>query len=310
MIDINAKESLENRAQAKVFISCGQHNDSEKALGFTCQKHFKKRGFKTYLAEAVQDFEGLTDNIFRNLRTSEYALFIDPERESLCDGTCRGSLFVNQELAIAAFQQIESRIFHQNKVKREGITNYLISKPINFNGKKDFTRKLRYHTKDWSPDWRNELFLTFFRAVPNVMTRDSRKLTDWYHLQVRNNHKTKYARNCVSYILEIKNLITGEKIFPPNLELVWSGTFRVEKHILPQRVAEIDAFLIFHDSDKISFKHAESSSTQYAMPELGAGKYLITYTVVSENFDQVTETFKLDFGGNHNSISFIHYDEV
>ncbi len=92
--------------QARVFISCGQRDDTEKELGFACQRHLRKRGFKTYLAEEVQSLDGLTENIFRHLRTSEYAVFIDPKRESLGDDTCRGSLFVNQELAIAAFQRL------------------------------------------------------------------------------------------------------------------------------------------------------------------------------------------------------------
>ncbi len=289
---------------ARVFISCGQRNDVEKELGFACQAHFGKRGFSTYLAEAVQDLEGLTDNIFRHLRNSEYAVFIDPARESLGDGICRGSLFVNQELAIAAFQQVESRVFHDKGVKREGMADYLMAKPIHFADKQDLLSKLEEQTRMWNPYWRNELSLTFFRKVPNVMTRDSRKLTDWYHLQVRNNHRTKYARNCVAYILKIVNLNTNEESYPPNLEFVWSGTFSIQKHILPQRAAEIDAFLIFHDSNLIDFKHAESSSTQYSMPGLPAGNYLITYTVICENFDQVSETFRLDFGGNHTNINF------
>lgn len=116
--------------QARVFISCGQHDDAEKSLGFACKKHFQKRGFETYLAEAVQNLEGLTENIFRHLRTSEYAVFIDSRRESLSGDTCRGSLFVNQELAIAAFQQIDSMVFHQDGVELEGVVKYLIAKPI------------------------------------------------------------------------------------------------------------------------------------------------------------------------------------
>lgn len=294
--------------QARVFISCGQRDVNEKQLGFACQRHFRRRGFKTYLAESVQDFEGLTDNIFAHLRTSEYAVFIDSKREGLGDGIFRGSLFVNQELAIAAFQQIESRVFHQKNVNREGVAAYLIAKPIIFDDKDDFLRKLRCHTAAWDPKWRNELSLTFLRKVPNVMTRDSQKLTDWYHLQVRNNHPTKYARNCVSYILKIKDLNTGVEIYPPNLELVWSGTFSVVKHILPKGSAEIDAFFIFHDSKVINFKHAEISSTQYVMPEHPQGTYLITYTVICENFEQVSQTFRMDFGGDYNSISFTPYD--
>jgi hypothetical protein len=48
----------------------------------------------------------LTENIFRHLKASEYYVFIDFCREVIDNASYRGSLFVNQELAIATFLQI------------------------------------------------------------------------------------------------------------------------------------------------------------------------------------------------------------
>ena len=297
--------------KARVFISCGQLNDKEKDCGFICKDYFGHRGFSTYLAETVQSLQGLTDNIFYHLRNSEYAVFIDHERENLNADECRGSVFVNQELAIATFLQIESRVFHEGRVKREGVANYIIAKPIHFKDKSDFLKKLAEQTESWSPNWRNELSISFFRKVPNVITQATRRLTDWYHLQVRNNHPSKVARNCVAYILLIKNLDTGEEIIPPNFELLWSGTFSVQNNILPQRSIEFDAFLVFQDTNVIGFRAAQSSSTQYVMPEITtAGNYLFVYTVISDNFERATKAFKLRFGGSHTNIDFTPYDEV
>jgi len=294
----------ERQRSARVFISCGQLSDKEKRLGFACKDYFEGRGFSTYLAEEVQSLEALTENIFRHLRNSEYAVFMDCRREKLRGGKFRGSVFVNQELAIAAFRPIEkSVVFHEEGVIREGVANYLIAKPVPFRDEGEFLRKLEEETKDWRSDWSNELSLKFLRVVANMRDQHG-NLTDWYHLQVSNNHQSKYARNCVAYVLEIKNLDTGEEIDPGNFELVWAGTGLFERHIMPKRPAEVDAFLIIRGEDTIRFHHRPSTSSQYGMPSLPKGNYLLTYLIVSENFEQVKKTFKLEFGGDFTKVKF------
>jgi hypothetical protein len=295
-------------SKARVFISCGQRNHKEKGIGLACKTYLEHKGFIAYFAEEVHSLEALTENIFHHLKRSEYFVFIDFKREEIPGGKFRGSMFVNQEIAVAAFLDIETVGFHETGVIREGVIEYLIANPIYFNDKKDFIKKLKESTKDWRPDWRNELSLEFLRVVPNVMTVESRKLTDWYHLQVRNNHHSKYARNCVAYVLEIRNIDTGEEINPGNFELTWAGTGLFEKHILPRRAAEVDAFLIYQGEDTIKFQHRPSTSTQYRMPNLSKGNYLITYLIASENFRPVARTFQLEFGGDSRKINFLPHN--
>lgn len=290
--------------KARVFISCGQRNGREKDIGLACKNYFKSKGFTAYFAEEVHSLEALTENIFRHLKNSEYFVFVDFKRDKLPNGKFRGSVFVNQEIAIAAFLEIETVGFHETGVVREGVIEHLIANPIYFSGKEDFMKKLKESTKEWHSDWRNELSLEFLRVVPDVMTVKSRKLTNWYHLQVRNNHHSKYARNCVAYVLKIKNTDTREEMYPASFELTWSGTGLFEKHILPKRAAEVDAFVIYQAEDIIKFQHRASTSSQYRMPELKKGNYLMTYLIVSENFEQVKRTFKLEFGGDFKNINF------
>lgn len=294
----------EQQPQARVFISCGQSTDEEKELGSSCKRYFEKRQFFAYLAEEVQSLEALTENIFRHLRNSEYAVFIDCKREKLDTGEFRGSLFVNQELAIAAFLPIEeSMVFHQEGVIIEGVAKYLVAKPVHFSEEQEFLEKLKEQTRGWHHDWRNELSLKFFRVAPNYKIPDGR-YTDWYHLQVANIHRNKYARNCVAWVLKIKNLDSGQEIDPGNFELGWAGTGLFERHILPKREAEVDAFWIIRGEDVIRFHHRPSTSSQYGMRPLVKGNYLLTYLIISENFEQVTKTFKLKFGGDYTQIEF------
>jgi hypothetical protein len=298
----------EKPATARVFISCGQFTPEEKELGSACSDHFYGRGFKPYLAEEVQSFEALTENIFRHLRNSEYAVFIDCAREPLDRDDFRGSMFVNQELAIAAFVPIEeSRVFHEKGVRLEGVAKYLIAKPVVFADKQEFLQKLFQETKKWRHDWRNELTLRFLRCAPNFVDQDG-NLTDWYHLQVMNKHLNKYARNCIAYVLEIENLDTRKQIEVGNFELIWAGTGAFERHILPKRPAEIDSFFIVHGESVIRFNHRTSTSSQYGIKPLPIGNYLLTYLVVSDNFDQVKKSFKLEFGGDYTQIKFSEWD--
>lgn len=291
--------------KSRVFISCGQRNQKEKDIGLACKNYLEHKGFTAYFAEEVHSLEALTENIFNHLKHSEYFVFIDFKREEIADGKFRGSVFVNQEIAVAAFLEIETVGFHETGVIREGVIEHLIANPIYFNDKRDFIKKLEESIKEWRSDWSNELSLEFLRVVPNVMTVESRKLTDWYHLQVRNNHNTKYARNCVAYVLGMRNIDTEEEINPGNFELTWSGTGLFEKHIPPRRPAEVDAFLIYQGEDTIKFQHRPITSTQYRMPTLSKGNYLLTYLIVSENFRPVARTFKLEFGGDFRKIKFL-----
>lgn len=289
-----------------MFISCGQSTPSEKALGKACYAYFKKRTFSPYFTEEVQSFEALTNSIFNRLKNSEYAIVIDCRREKIGKNQFRGSVFVNQELAIAAFWPIpveNCRIFHEIGLKREGVANYLLAKPIPFKDKSDLLNKLREETKDWKNDWTNELSLRFLRVAPNYLDTLG-NYRDWYHLQVKNNHHSEYARDCVAFLLKVKDISSGKEDLTDNFELVWSGTGLFSRHLLPKRTAEIDAFYIIRGHNVINFHHRPSTSSSYGIKPLSAGSYLLTYIVVSENFHEVQETFKLEFGGTYQSIKF------
>jgi hypothetical protein len=40
------------------------------------------------------------------------------------------------------------------------------------------------------------------------------------------------------------------------------------------------------------------------MPALKKGNYLLTYLIISENFEPVARDFRLEFGGSFQSVSF------
>jgi len=94
--------------KAQIFLSCGQ-NPEESPIAEAIKKKINndvQLGFECYVACEVQDLRDLRDVIFKRLEESDYFIFIDFKREELKkdkDGKSiyRGSLFANQELAVA-----------------------------------------------------------------------------------------------------------------------------------------------------------------------------------------------------------------
>ena len=94
-------------------------------------KWFANQGYSTYVATEVQTIRELNSQIIDALKSSDYFLFINLPRESVsftagC-GTCRGSIYSNQELAVAHAFGFEHMILvtHKNVVE-EGVSKFLV----------------------------------------------------------------------------------------------------------------------------------------------------------------------------------------
>jgi hypothetical protein len=103
--------------KARFFISCGQRNNREKSFGNYLVEYFQEKGFETYFAEEIHDSKPLLLSILDALKESEYFIAFNPNREDSGDV---GSIFVQQEIAIAASARIPSLYFYSagvNKLK-------------------------------------------------------------------------------------------------------------------------------------------------------------------------------------------------
>ena len=156
---------------ARVFISCGQRTASERQIGKSIEDYFKSRGFETYFAERVHSPEALTENIFEFLRQSEYFVFVDFKRERIDKGEHRGSLFVNQELAISTFLKLPGIGFSEVGVKREGILDYQIYNAIPFTNGLEVIDALGDQTQTWDNTSVNELSIKYDSATTPCRAR-------------------------------------------------------------------------------------------------------------------------------------------
>lgn len=110
--------------KTKVFVSCGQRED-EKAIGREVCELLAARGFNVYLAIDVQTIHEINERIIRELKNSDCFLFVNFRREEV-HGGCRGSLFSNQEFAIAFALRFERLlVVNQEGIVPEGMLRYV-----------------------------------------------------------------------------------------------------------------------------------------------------------------------------------------
>lgn len=286
--------------KARVFISCGQKNEREVQIGKSVEKYFKEgRQFLTYFAGKVHSPDALTDNIFQHLKKSEYFIFIDFKREKLDEGKCRGSLFVNQEIAIASFLKLKGIGFVEKGLKREGIVDYQIYNAFPFEDGTQILDRLKSETDTWDNQSVNELHISKGLITKNssIIDNPAQPSSDWYHIEIWNRNKDEHAFSCLGYVTKIVNIDTKEEIEIPTNELIWSGIGEVEVNLIKNGKREMDAFYVIHGEPLIHFHQRQLHTTnpKYRLPDFEKGRYLITYAVISKNYETASKTFRLEY---------------
>ena len=215
---------------------------------------------------------------------------------------------MNQEIAIATFLKLEGMGFYQRGVKREGILNYQIYNALPFEHEKEIIRALEKETETWNVDSVNELKIMCDPTITRnlrMMVRKQKVGSDWYHLLVKNHHKSKHAFSCSGYITRIENLRNGEVHEIPTNELIWAGTGNIVVNIMADTKRELDAFYVVHGKDKIYFhQRPVTRRPRYSLPDLPQGEYRIEYTIISSNFKTTSRNFVLEFLDSRKDVAF------
>ncbi|MFZ0892651.1 MAG: hypothetical protein WB782_07055 [Thermoplasmata archaeon] len=86
--------------KARVFISCGQGSEKEREIASKTRIGLERNGFAVYVGVETHSSNGLNENIFRYLETSEYVVFIEFPKDR---ADFHESIFSHQELAIASY---------------------------------------------------------------------------------------------------------------------------------------------------------------------------------------------------------------
>lgn len=280
--------------RAKVFISCGQKKDSgEVGVASAIAKVLHRLGFEPYIAVQEQTLLGLRENLFSQLATSEYLLFIDFRREQLADSPeCRGSLFSHQELAIASYLKMPVIAFQERGVKElDGMLRIVQANAVPFDDPERLPAMVRSAVKKarWRSDWKNVLRITrdpgeFDDA--QVVNVSGNAMARFFHLTVENLNPYVPATNCTAYVEAISDLGTNLQINLRTAELKWAGYVLPTVAIMPESRRDVDAILVYHGTPHTFHFNSFTDSGYFMRPIQGPGSFKIDYVVVSENFPQ------------------------
>ena len=305
---------MSDTGKARVFISCGQSDKTdEREIADRIANEFRNAGFDPYVAVREQCLLGLRENIFAQLSSSEYFLFVDFKRERLetGDGEHRGSLFSHQELAIASYLQMPVVAFREEGVKElDGMIGILQLNAIPFSDRSKLHEDVAsaIQQKNWKSNWRNLLSLEATPSPSPPLRHRGRnnKTARWYHIDVENRHHERTARNCAAYLKSYRQLPSGEKSPFPTAELKWGGVTFPYVSMGPKSCRRLGAFYVLVDEPGAVYLDVLSDSDEYRDKYKidGPGDFELEYEVLSDNFPPASTLAKLTLGTKLSELQF------
>jgi hypothetical protein len=295
--------TMEDRLPARVFISCGQRKDTDEIqVARDIEAEFRKLGFDPYVAVEEQTLRGITENIFRQLETSEYFVFIDFKREHITDrNACRGSLFSHQELALATYLGLPIIAFREKGViPEDGIMGVIQGNSYPFTDRhflKDVVIK-KATELGWIPERQNGLLLN--RKEDQFVDANDANFgkVRVFHVEVENRHRTKPAIGCYTYLEQIVNTLSSEIIFQRTVEVKWTGYNFPMANIATDSRRSFDALFVRFDEPNIARLFVHTNYSAYSPLLSGPGEYILKFLVLAENFPPARIRLKLRLGAN------------
>jgi hypothetical protein len=210
--------------KSRVFLSCGQ-NPSEREIAGKIGELLEGRGFDVYIAVDVQTILEINTGIIRELKDSDCYLFVNFRRERISD-RYRGSLFSNQELAIAyalGFERI--LVVNQDDILREGILKYIGVNTETFATFDDCcaTIERALDRSNWTPDYSRRLAAGPLR-VSDQTIRYGNLVGRFLYLDVLNQRPDIAALEATGRLAEFGRL--GEVMLPSPIRSPLKATGR------------------------------------------------------------------------------------
>jgi hypothetical protein len=302
---------MREKTETKVFISCGQR-PAEMRVVKEVERRLIEKGFATYIGVEQRSLKTLRENIFHELSSSEYFLFIDFKREPVMetaqDGTVRlfhrGSLFSHQELALASFLHLEAVGFQQVGVRREGILDVMQLNCFQFQDAGELPDLVMeaIEALGWDAHWKALLHLERSEPKPGGSNDDPPYI---FHIEVRNLHQRKPAINCTAYLHDVRRVGSDEPYPFQKFELKWAGTTVPYVTIMPGESRSFDAFYIDpKEPTRLRWEGFSFADTDKVCPDIrAAGEYILSYVVASFNFPVMQAKFRLELKNTLEEVS-------
>lgn len=291
---------------AKVFISCGQASKEERTAAQHLSDWFRSQGYQPYVAIQVQSILDLNAAIIRELKTSDYYLFVNFKREQLPNGN-RGSLFTNQELAVAyAFGFEHMLLLNQQGVKREGVFEFMVSNIPEFDDTKEVLSLVRHAVAaaKWRPDYTRHLDLAGHHFTPQpFLYRDhtGQRNIRALHVRVRNSRADLGAVGSILRLFKLTDP-NGAVLQSPDLsQLKASGHPGYSQTIWPTSEGTFDLLAIDMDNQSHIYLLSELDVNPRVPIITQPGRWLLDYELFSQGFPRLSFRVDLNLTGENSS---------
>jgi hypothetical protein len=299
----------------KIFISCGQENDEERQVASQIKTWLISKGYDPYVAIETQSIQDVNTSIIGNLKTSDYYIFIDFAREKIgmknCSPIIRGSLFTNQELAVAYVLEFEEVLyFQQENVKLEGIGKYLLSNAVSFKSKSDVPSLVEKAIvqKGWNPLYSRHFALGSPRYAGRWTYGDhtGRYLDHIWHLPVKNLRYDTAAFDTVARLNEIVDPNGNSMLSKDRNFLKWSGKKTAySATILPRDECNFDLFALDQANNSLLRLHSEEDNPSRQPIITVPGNYVLRYQIFSKGFPFLEVDIQLTLTGQFDTTQVV-----
>lgn len=278
---------------AKVFISCGQSSLEERKVAQQLGDWFKSKGYNPYVAIEVQSILDLNSGIIGELKTSDYYLFINFQREIVTGNAGnqfhRGSLYTNQELAIAyALGFDHMLLLNQKNSEKEGVFKFIVTNIPEFDAYSEVLLLVQNAVQKagWRHDYTRQLAAANLRlADPVRYIGDSTpRVIRTLHVDIQNKRPDLGAVGCVARLVRFG--LHGQPLASsPDRSLIKvTGLPGYAQTIWPMSHGAFDLFGILFGSKKHVFLNS-ALDVHPRQPIIDVpGNYHFEYEVFSQGF--------------------------
>jgi hypothetical protein len=278
----------------KVFISCGMHLEEEKEAARKVQALLREKfHLDTYVAIDVQSLDDIM-NITKELRSSDYYLFID---------FLRLSIFAHQELALAHHlgfggDIIALREHKEGRESPQGLLRYMQVNPASFGTTQELLEKVGtlVSNKGWKQDYsRNLVVDPSMTSSGPVLYRDQtgQSYQKSWHVKIENRRPDVAAVGAVCVLDSIALPSGDRKVCEDHGYLKWVGHHDYERTLLPKSAEQIDVFAVRHDQPGLFLLSTLDVAPRQPIL-IDNGKYELNYKVFARDFPLLEFTIIVD----------------
>jgi len=293
---------------AKVFISCGQASAAERQVAHSLATWFSSQGFSPYIAIQVQSILDLNAGIIGELKTSDYYLLVNFRRERLKyfpRREYRGSLFTNQELAIAyalGFEQM--LLINQLGVRPEGVFKFMVSNIPEFVTLNEVLGRVQSAVQmaGWHPDYTRQLDVAGHQFTPapflyvdDTGSRNVRVLD----LRVQNGRPDIGAVGTIARLFNMTDPSGTQRGSPDRSQLKVSGHPAYSQTIWPNSQGSFHLLEIDMNNQSHIYLSSELDMHPRQPIITQPGTWLLDYEIFSQGFPRLAIRVELHLTGNH-----------